>query len=188
MIDLFREALAVQEFLAESGWPFCFIGGVALQRWGEPRVTRDLDLTVFTGFGAEEPVVDAVLHRFAGRLPDAKAFALQHRVLLCETAAGVPVDIALGALAFEAEMIERAVEVAFVPGVALRICSAEDLLVLKAFADRPRDQADVLSIARRSGRAVDWGAVEARLAPLAQAKGDAAILERIREIRRKFGD
>jgi hypothetical protein len=24
VIDLFREALAVQEFLAEGGWPFCF--------------------------------------------------------------------------------------------------------------------------------------------------------------------
>ena len=96
-------------------------------------------------------------------------------------------DIALGALAFEAEMIERAVEVDFEPGVALRICAAEDLLVLKAFADRPRDQADVLSIARRSGRAVAWGAVEERLAPLAHAKGDRAILDRVREIRRDFG-
>lgn len=187
MIDLFREALAVQEFLAERGWPFCFIGGVALQHWGEPRVTRDLDVTVFTGFGAEEPVVDDLLDRFAGRLPDARAFALQHRVLLCETAAGVPVDIALGALDFESEMIERAVEVEFVPGVVLRVCSAEDLLVLKAFADRPRDRADVLSIAARSGRTVDWTAVEARLLPLAEAKGDRSILERIREMRRDFG-
>ena len=48
MIDLFREALGVQEFLVERRWPFCFIGGVALQHWGEPRATRDLDLTVFT--------------------------------------------------------------------------------------------------------------------------------------------
>jgi hypothetical protein len=186
VIDLFREALAVQEFLAEGGWPFCFIGGVALQHWGEPRATRDLDLTVFTGFGAEAPVIDAVLDRYAGRRSDARAFAQRHRVLLCETPAGVPVDIALGALAFEAEMIERAVEVDFEPGVALRICAAEDLLVLKAFADRPRDQADVLSIARRSGRAVDWGAVEARLAPLAQAKGEPAILDRMRALRRDF--
>lgn len=59
-------------------------------------------------------------------------------------------------------------------------------LVLKAFADRPRDQADVLSIARRSGRSVDWGAVEARLAPLTQAKGEPAILDRIRALRRDF--
>jgi len=186
VIGLFREALGVQEFLVERGWPFCFIGGVALQHWGEPRATRDLDLTVFTGFGAEAPIVDAVLDRYAGRRPDARAFALQHRVLLCETPAGVPVDIALGALSFEADMIERAVDVDFEESVALRICSAEDLLVLKAFANRPRDQADVLSIARRSGSAIDWEAVEARLAPLAEAKGEAAIMDRVRALRRDF--
>lgn len=61
MIELFREAQTVQRFLTDRGWPFCFIGGVALQHWGEPRVTRDLDLTVFTGFGGEAPVVDALL-------------------------------------------------------------------------------------------------------------------------------
>ena len=186
MIDLFREALDVQEFLAKGGWPFCFIGGVALQHWGEPRATRDVDLTVFTGFGDEEPVIDAVLARYAGRRPDAREFALRHRVLLCQTTAGVPVDIALGALAFEADMIVRAVTVEFEPGIALRICSAEDLLVLKAFADRPRDQADALSIARRSGKAIDWEAVETRLGPLAHAKDEPVILDRIRALRREF--
>jgi hypothetical protein len=57
VIELFREAQVLQQFLVGRGWGFCFIGGVALQHWGEPRVTRDLDLTVFTGFGGETPVV-----------------------------------------------------------------------------------------------------------------------------------
>ena len=30
------------------------MGGVALQRWGEPRLTQDVDLTLLTGFGDEE--------------------------------------------------------------------------------------------------------------------------------------
>lgn len=186
MIDLFREALAVQEFLAEAGWPFCFIGGVAVQHWGEPRATRDLDLTVFTGFGGEPPVVDTLLGRYASRRSDARAFALRHRVVLCSTPAGVPIDIALGALPFEAEMIERATEVEFDDGVALRICSAEDLLVLKAFADRPQDRADVISIARRCGRTLDWGAIESRLDPLVEAKGDPGIIDRVRALRGQF--
>lgn len=33
---------------------FCFIGGLALLRWGEPRTTRDTNLTLLTGFGGEE--------------------------------------------------------------------------------------------------------------------------------------
>jgi hypothetical protein len=124
VIDLFREALHLQEFLRKGGWPFCFIGGVALQHWGEPRVTRDLDLTVFTGFGGEVPVVDAVLAHYAGRRPDAREFALQHRVLLCATPAGIPVDIALGALAYESEMIQRASDAEFEPGVARKLRSS----------------------------------------------------------------
>ena len=186
MIDLFREALGVQEFLAEVGWPFCFIGGVAVQHWGEPRATRDLDLTVFTGFGAEPPVVDTLLGRYEARRPDARVFALQHRVVLCSTSAGVPIDIALGALPFEAEMIERATYVEFAQGIALRICSAEDLFVLKAFADRPQDRADLMGIARRGGRTLDWDAVVSRLEPLDEAKGDPEIMGRVRALRAQF--
>src|SRR5438552_3575923 len=36
-------------FCQEQGWRFCIIGGLALQRWGEPRLTRDIDI----GFSAE---------------------------------------------------------------------------------------------------------------------------------------
>ena len=186
MIALFREARAIQEFIQGRGWPFCFIGGVAVQHWGEPRVTRDLDLTVFTGFGGETPVVDGLLAHFPGRRPDARVFALRHRVVLCSTPAGVPVDIALGALPFEQEMIARAVEVEFEPGVVLRICMAEDLFVLKAFADRLQDRADVVGIARRRGRQLGWDDVLARLRPLAETKGNAEILAGVGELRREF--
>ena len=157
-----------------------------MQHWGEPRATRDLDLTVFTGFGGEPPVIDSLLGRFTARRPDARAFAVRHRVVLCSTPAGVPIDIALGALPFEARMIERATHVEFERGVALRICSAEDLLVLKAFADRPQDRADVLGIARRRGRTLDWDSVESRLEPLAEAKGEPGILDRVRTLRMQF--
>jgi hypothetical protein len=187
VIELFREALALQQFLMGRRWPFCFIGGVALQHWGEPRVTRDLDLTVFTGFGGEAPVVDGLLAHYAGRRPDAREFALRHRVVLLSTPAGIAVDLALGALPFEAEMIGRATEVEFEPGVALRICSAEDLFVLKAFADRLQDRADVAGIAQRRGRGLDWDAVIARLTPLVETKGDQGILERVHMLRAQFG-
>ena len=40
-------------FCQEQGWRFCIIGGLALQRWGEPRLTRDVDIEVFTGFAGK---------------------------------------------------------------------------------------------------------------------------------------
>ena len=51
MIDLVRLAKEIQDFFEKRAWQFCYIGGLALQIWGEPRLTRDLDLSLFTGFG-----------------------------------------------------------------------------------------------------------------------------------------
>lgn len=51
----------MQEFYRSQDWRFCFIGGLAVQRWSEPRVTDDVDLTLITGFGTEEPFIDALL-------------------------------------------------------------------------------------------------------------------------------
>jgi hypothetical protein len=44
----------IQNFCQQFQWQFCLIGGVAVQRWGEPRLTQDVGLTLLTGFGGEE--------------------------------------------------------------------------------------------------------------------------------------
>jgi hypothetical protein len=98
VIRLFEAADSVQRFCQEQGWRFCFIGGLALQRWGEPRLTRDIDIEVFTGFGGESGVIRVLLGRFESRIGDASEFALQRRVLLLKTKTGIGIDIALGAL------------------------------------------------------------------------------------------
>jgi hypothetical protein len=58
---LLEAGLEIQSFMVSRGWEFCFIGGVAVLRWGEPRLTRDLDLTLLTGFGNEAEYVDPLL-------------------------------------------------------------------------------------------------------------------------------
>jgi len=85
---VFAAAGEVQRFCQSQGWRFCFIGGVALQRWGEPRLTQDVDLTLLTGFGQEEQFVDVLLKEFIPRRSDAREFALSRRVLLIETRIG----------------------------------------------------------------------------------------------------
>ena len=82
MNALFAAAAEIQTSLQCAREKFCFIGGVALQRWGEPRLTRDVDLTLLCPYGAESPLVERLLAIFAPRMPDAREFALQHRVLL----------------------------------------------------------------------------------------------------------
>jgi hypothetical protein len=101
-------AAEVEAFCQNQGWRFCFIGGIAVQRWGMPRFTQDVDLTLLTGFGSEQAFVDPLLKQFSGRIRDARQFALDHRVLLARTAGGVDLDFALGALPFEEGSVSRA--------------------------------------------------------------------------------
>jgi hypothetical protein len=103
--DVLDTALRLQEFCRGRGWRFCFIGGLAVQKWSEPRVTDDVDLTLFTGLGTEAPFIDALLALdwVEPRIPRAREFARTRRVLLLQTKGGVGIDIAMGALPFEDE-------------------------------------------------------------------------------------
>ena len=157
---LFLAAQEVQHLCEGEGWDFCFIGGLAVQRWGEPRHTRDVDLTLLTGFGAEGAYVARLLERLPGRVDDPGGFALRARVVLLRNSDGVPLDVALGALPFETRSVHRS-SVWRVPGVdPLRTCGAEDLVVHKVFAGRDRDWADVRGIVDRQGARLDWELIE----------------------------
>jgi hypothetical protein len=187
MIDLVTEAYQFQLLCQSRGWQLCFIGGLTVQHWGEPRLTRDVDVTVVTGFAAEEDFVSAIMKLYAARRADAAEFAKQHRVLLVKGSSGIGLDISLGALPFEVQMINRAVEVEFAPGVELRICSPEDLIVLKSFASRPQDWLDVTSVVVRQGSDnLDWHYIFSNLEPLVALKEEPEILEKLGMLRRGF--
>jgi len=155
MNALFIAAQEVADFMAARRWRFCVIGGLAVQRWGEPRLTQDADLTLLTGFGEEERFAQALLVQFKPRRPDALAFALTNRVLLIWATNGMPVDISFGALSFEINMLERATPFEFAAGYVLPTCSAEDLFVMKAFAGRAQDWLDIRGIAVKQGRTLN---------------------------------
>ena len=72
----------------------------------------------------------------AGRRADAREFALTRRVLLMRAASGVDVDVALGAFPFEERNVERSSTWTWADNQSLITCSAEDLVVHKAFAGR----------------------------------------------------
>jgi hypothetical protein len=182
MIDLFRVAEDVQKLCLREEWRFCFIGGLSLQRWGEPRVTADVDLTLLTGFGDEDRYVDRLLGHFAPRVADARDFALTKRVLLLKSSTGIGIDVALGGLPYEELVVTRATMFEFLPRLSLLTCSAEDLIVLKAFADRPRDWNDVQGIVVRQ-KSLDWDYVELQLRPLAEAKEAPHILDQLSRLR-----
>ncbi len=172
MNALFAAAADIEAFCAEQRWKIAVIGGLAVQRWGEPRQTRDVDLTLLTGLGGEAAFVDALLLRYTPRFPDARRFALERRVLLIETADHIPLDISLGGLPYESRVIARATPFEFEPGIPVTTCSAEDLVILKAFAGRPQDWLDVEGTVVRQGPRLNRQRVLEELRPLLDLKQD----------------
>jgi len=181
---LFEKARLLQEFCDRQGWRYCFIGGIAVQRWGEPRVTRDVDLTLLTGFAHEQPFVSALLAEFSPRRPDAAAFALRNRVLLLKTKDEIGIDVSLGALPFEESAVERASDFTFPPGIVLRTCSAEDLVVLKVFASRAIDIRDAEGVVLRNYKTLEWRYIEEQLTPLAELKEEPELLATLARLKK----
>jgi hypothetical protein len=184
--DLFQAAADVQVLCQSEGWQFCFIGGLALQRWSEPRETVDVDVSLFTGFGEVDLYTDVLLKHFEPRISDATAFAKERRVLLIRSSNGVGIDVSLAALPYEALVIKRSSNFDFPPGIKLRTCSAEDLVVLKAFAGRGQDWVDVERIIVRQTGKLDWHYILEQLRPLAELKEAPEIIDQLEARRVEF--
>lgn len=142
-MSIFNAAVDVCKFLEDHHVPYAVLGGLALQHWGEPRTTQDVDIVVLLPSGQEDDVLQAILQRFQPRMADALSFAKQYRVLLVRTSSDVPVDIALGIPGYEEQALQRSTKVSFNGLPPISILSAEDLIIHKCVAGRPRDIEDV---------------------------------------------
>ncbi len=182
MNQVFAAALELENVCRQKNWQFCFIGGIAVQRWGEPRFTDDVDLTLMTNFGHEEEFIHHLLAIFHPRNDNAVEFALRNRVLLMENAEKVPLDVALGAFPFEIRTIERASSFRFPTGQSLITCSAEDLVVHKCFAAREQDWLDVDHILARQWGKLDLKLIRAELKPLVDLKEEPEIMKRLEKL------
>ncbi len=180
MADLLDAAQEVDGYCRRHDWRYCIIGGMALLRWGEQRMTKDVDITLLTGFGDEDRYIQALLADFDPLVPNAADFALRNRVLPVRTKAGFKADIALGGLPFEEQAVSRATDYAFAESVRLRVCSAEDLVVMKAFAARPQDWIDIEGILVRQRARLDWDYIYANLEPLAELKENPDLVAQLR--------
>jgi hypothetical protein len=105
------------------------------------------------------------------------------RVVLVQATSGVGLDIALGGMPFEESAVDRATPYEFMPGTFLLTASAEDIVVMKSFAARPKDWVDVEGILIRQGERLDWGYVQKQLQPLAELKEEPEILVRLAQIK-----
>ena len=103
-----EEIWEVHSVLVDLGLPYAIIGGTAVQIWGEPRFTKDLDLTVLAPMELLSETIDQILTHLHPRINDAQVFAHRNRVLLVQTSTGYPVDLSFGLPGYEETVIGRA--------------------------------------------------------------------------------
>jgi hypothetical protein len=181
MIDLFDAAGEVHRFLIANQVPYVFIGGLAVQYWGEPRFTQDLGLTVAVPVEETEDFVRLVIGHFASRVKDPMAFVKRTRMLLVTASNGCPIDISLGLPGYEDQVIARAVEVEIEPAKSVRLCSAEDLIIHKAIAGRP-----IEGVVYRQGGQLDTTYISSWLNEFANLLADSDVLARFEEVWHRF--
>jgi predicted nucleotidyltransferase len=183
MHDILAVAVKVEDYFTARQWKFAFIGGIANLAWGEIRSTLDVDVTLFTSLGGEDDYVVELLGAFKSRISDARDFAREARVLLLESEDGIAIDVALAGFPYEELVIERRISVEYGDGIKLTVVSAEDLILMKAFAGRDQDWVDVNGIVRRQGPNLDWDYMEQHSIELAAIKGSDEFVHRLQSVR-----
>ncbi len=144
LLDALRAVLRLLQRMDHQG---VIIGGVAATLLGRPRLTADIDAVILLSLDRLPRLIEVAAEEgLMPRIPDAVEFARRHRVLLLQhPESGIPVDISLGILPFEVEMVERRV-LLNVAGLTIPVPRPEDLIILKAVAHRPVDLADIRAI------------------------------------------
>ncbi len=139
---------SLQNLLTEFHERGVIIGGIAASLLGAPRFTVDLDAVFLISLSDIPTLLQAASRQgIEPRIQDIEAFARKNRVLLLRhTASGTDIDLSLGMLPFEIEMVERS-NLLEVGPIKLRLPAPEDLIILKAVAHREKDVADIRAIA-----------------------------------------
>lgn len=172
-------AWEVHQFLAQHKLSYAIIGGIAVQKWGEPRFTRDVDLAVAAPLvTGSAPLVRLITGHFRSRPADPVDFAQTTRMVLITASNGVEVDISLALPGYEDQLFARAVDYEFESGKTVRLCSAEDLIIHKAVAGRPQDVTDIQGVVDRQGEKLDAAYIRKWLKEFADALANQEIAER----------
>jgi len=125
---------------------YMVIGGQAVMIYGEPRMTKDIDITLGVSIEAIDAVVKAAHDAGLEPLVDPRSFAAETMVLPCrDPGTTIRVDLVLSQSAYEDAALGRA-RVVPTAGHPVRFASPEDLVIHKVIAGRPRDLEDVRSI------------------------------------------
>jgi hypothetical protein len=127
--------------------PYMVIGGQAVLVYGEPRLTRDIDITLgmgVDGLDRVKKIIKAI--GLKSLVEKEKAFVERNMVLpTLDKKSGIRVDFIFSFSPYERQAIGRARDIKLGRSL-VRFASLEDVVIHKMIAGRARDLDDVKSI------------------------------------------
>jgi len=184
--EILAAVRAVRDAIASLGVPAAIIGGIGVIARGVPRLTDDVDASIAA---ADLCPLEDLVRRLAAfgiqpRMDDVVAFARRRHVLLMRHApTGVDVDLSLAWIPWEHEALERAETLRF-GAIPIRVPTAEDLLVYKLVAARPRDIEDASALAQLHHASIDFARVRTVITEFCAALEDDSRLAALDRIER----
>jgi len=143
----------IAKALESIGIPYMVIGGQAVLLYGEPRLTKDIDITLGADLDRLADVLRLVRSIDLNPLVDPDTFTKQTMVLPCaDPGTGIRVDLIFSFTPYERQAMTRVRKVK-VGGTEIRFASVEDLIVHKMIAGRPRDLEDVKTVIVKNANA-----------------------------------
>ncbi len=145
MFEKVLEKLAI--IFSKNHIPYMIIGGQAVLLYGEPRLTRDIDITLGLSIDKLPEILDIASKLKLAVLPENPSdFVKKTWVLPVQDAkTKIRIDFIFSFTPFEKQAIARAKNVKIGRGT-VKYASAEDVIIHKIFAGRARDIDDVKSI------------------------------------------
>lgn len=171
--------------LSDAGIAYMVIGGQAVLLYGEPRLTKDIDITLGAGLDRLADVL--ALAEKAGLKPlvSPETFTRQTMVLPCEDpATGIRVDFVFSFSPYERQAMERVRRVR-IGAADVCFASLEDVIIHKIIAGRPRDLEDVRAMLLKNP-SVDLTYTRRWLREFSEALSEP-FLDRFSEILRGVG-
>jgi hypothetical protein len=170
--------VAFARFAKQLGVRWYVFGAQAVNLYGFPRATADLDVTVALGSLDPSDVVAKLRKaKFTPRFEDEAFIAATRVIPVVHDASASPIDIVLAGPGLEEQFLD---EVVFhsIGRIKVPVLSLENLIVTKLLAGRPKDLEDVRELLPI--HAVDHARVEGMLAIVEAAldQSDLRVLYR----------
>jgi len=186
MENLFQSITSLQKLLLEAGIPSIVIGGMAVAAWGEPRVTRDVDLKVLLSRQEADRLLEILSSNYQPLLPNPREALKKQAMIFIQDSLGTRLDLLLADTPFDVTAIHRGRDIEINPGIFIHICSPEDLIIYKLISTRLRDHEDVKGVIRRQGDTLDDDYVLNWLQQFEQALDDSTLVAEYRKLRQEY--